>query len=109
MNGAFGARRGGRHLGERSHAALVEGRRRRCREMTQLMIVGADGVCLCALRGQEEDAAFDTDWGVLRMADGENAVFFGEAGRVAAVRRAAGGYLLAEISGDSLSELLSRG
>ena len=68
-----------------------------------------DGVCLCALRGQEEDAAFDTDWGVLRMADGENAVFFGEAGRVAAVRRAAGGYLLAEISGDSLSELLSRG
>ena len=43
------------------------------------------------------------------MADGENVVFFGEAGRVAAVRRAAGGYLLAEISGDSLSELLSRG
>ena len=90
------------------YAALV-GQAAKVPEMTQLMIVGADGVCLCALRGQEEDAAFDTDWGVLRMADGENAVFFGEAGRVAAVRRAAGGYLLAEISGDSLSELLSRG
>ena len=90
------------------YAALV-GQAAKVPEMTQLMIVGADGVCLCALRGQEEDAAFDTDWGVLRMADGENAVFFGEAGRVAAVRRAAEGYLLAEISGDSLSELLSRG
>lgn len=90
------------------YAALV-GQAAKVPEMTQLMIVGADGVCLCALRGQEEDTAFDTDWGVLRMADGENAVFFGEAGRVAAVRRAAGGYLLAEISGDSLSELLSRG
>ena len=90
------------------YAALV-GQAAKVPEMTQLMIIGADGVCLCALRGQEEDAAFDTDWGVLRMADGENVVFFGEAGRVAAVRRAAGGYLLAEISGDSLSELLSRG
>ena len=109
MNGCvWRSRRATRRTRERSTRRWSD-RRRRLPEMTQLMIVGADGVCLCALRGQEEDAAFDTDWGVLRMADGENAVFFGEAGRVAAVRRAAGGYLLAEISGDSLSELLSRG
>lgn len=78
-------------------------------EMTQLMLIDSDGVCLCALRGQEENVVFDTDWGVLRMAEDENVVFFGEAGRVAAVRRVGAGYLLAEISGDSLSELLSQG
>ena len=78
-------------------------------EMTQLMLIDSDGACLCALRGQEENVVFDTDWGVLRMAEDENVVFFGEAGRVAAVRRVGAGYLLAEISGDSLSELLSQG
>ena len=78
-------------------------------EMTQLMLIDSDGTCLCALRGQEENVVFDTDWGVLRMAEDENVVFFGEAGRVAAVRRVGAGYLLAEISGDSLSELLSQG
>ena len=78
-------------------------------EMTQLMLIDSDGACLCALRGQEENVVFDTDWGVLRMAEDENVVFFGEAGRVAAVRRVGAGYMLAEISGDSLSELLSQG
>lgn len=78
-------------------------------EMTQLMLIDSSGACLCALRGQEENAAFDTDWGVLRAADGEKVVFFGETGRVSAVRRVGEGYLLAEISGESLSELLSRG
>ncbi|MFR2150224.1 MAG: hypothetical protein ACLS7Z_06685 [Christensenellales bacterium] len=108
MNGAFGARGGRRGASASVYAALV-GQAAKVPEMTQLMIVGADGVCLCALRGQEENVVFDTDWGVLRMAEDENVVFFGEAGRVAAVRRVGMGYLLAEISGDSLSELLSQG
>ena len=68
------------------YAALV-GQAANVPELTQLMLIDADGACLCALRGQEEDASFDTDWGVLRMADEENVVFFGEAGRVAAVRK----------------------
>lgn len=39
----------------------------------------------------------------------EQVVFYSELGRIAAVRRAQTGYLLAEISGDDLGELLSDG
>lgn len=90
------------------YAALVE-RAAGMPEVSQLMLVDESGTCLCALRGQEEDAHRDTDWGALRMAQGEQVVFYSELGRIAAVRRAQTGYLLAEISGDDLGELLSDG
>ena len=90
------------------YAALVE-RAAAMPEVSQLMLVDESGTCLCALRGQEEDAHRDTDWGALRMAQGEQVVFYSELGRIAAVRRAQTGYLLAEISGDDLGELLSDG
>lgn len=90
------------------YAALVE-QAAAMPEVSQLMLVDESGTCLCALRGQEEDAHRDTDWGALRMAQGEQVVFYSELGRIAAVRRAQTGYLLAEISGDDLGELLSDG
>ena len=69
------------------YAALVE-RAAGMPEVSQLMLVDESGTCLCALRGQEEDAHRDTDWGALRMAQGERVVFYSELGRIAAVRRA---------------------
>ncbi|MFR5796695.1 MAG: hypothetical protein ACLUI3_14905 [Christensenellales bacterium] len=72
------------------------------------MIVGADGVCLCALRGWRRRGL---RYGLGRSAHGrrgERRLFRrgGARGRRSPRGR---GYLLAEISGDSLSELLSRG
>ena len=90
------------------YAALVE-QAANIPEVSQLMLVDAAGTCLCALRGQEEDAHMDTDWGALRMAQNEQVVFYSQTGMVAAVRRVQAGYLLAQISGDDLGKLLSDG
>jgi len=57
------------------YAALVE-QAAAMPEVSQLMLVDESGTCLCALRGQEEDAHRDTDWGALRMAQGEQAKTF---------------------------------
>ncbi len=76
-------------------------------EVSQLMLVDESGTCLCALRGQGRRCAQGHGLGSLANGAGRAGRVYSELGRIAAVRRAQTGYLLAEISGDDLGELLS--
>ena len=80
------------------YAALVE-QAVAMPEVSQLMLVDESGTCLCALRGQGRRCAQGHGLGSLANGAGRAGRVYSELGRIAAVRRAQTGYLLAEISG----------